>query len=362
MPDQMYFKNVLRVQFAGTQGLFRFSAAAPADQWMIEKLLELRGCRAQVVHIQDFGNPFLPAIRAFSPNQEVRWRNAQQDPGLKQIALGRVLQDIQLLLGQVALHVKPRADANRDEVNIETRRRRRVVPDLDRVFVVNLQRRGVSGVERLFELSRPGLAATGTPAADALRRIYGPGADRLVAAAIAISAFGFLDLTLLAQTRIYFAMGRDGVFLPGLARLHPKFQTPALAILHNPDAPDPPSTPAALKMFCRIARDMGMRTEIVGRDAIERLPEFDALFIRDTTHVNHYTYQFARRAVAEGLVVIDDPDSIVRATNKVFLYELLSRHQIPMPRSLICSPSHMMKAEPVVRVRTVIILKPQPGW
>src|SRR5439155_521427 len=69
------------------------------------------------------------------------------------------------------------------------------------------------------------------PAADALRRIYGPGADRLVAAAIAISAFGFLDLTLLAQTRIYFAMGRDGVFLPGLARLHPKFQTPALAIL-----------------------------------------------------------------------------------------------------------------------------------
>src|SRR5205823_3181563 len=80
---------------------------------------------------------------------------------------------------------------------------------------------------------------------------------------------------------------------------------------------------------------MGMRTEIVGRDAIERLPEFDALFIRDTTHVNHYTYQFARRAVAEGLVVIDDPDSIVRATNKVFLYELLSRHQIPMPRSLI---------------------------
>jgi len=89
----------------------------------------------------------------------------------------------------------------------------------------------LANVVYLQVLSRPGLAATGTPAADALRRIYGPGADRLVAAAIAISAFGFLDLTLLAQTRIYFAMGRDGVFLPGLARLHPKFQTPALAIL-----------------------------------------------------------------------------------------------------------------------------------
>ncbi len=82
----------------------------------------------------------------------------------------------------------------------------------------------------LAVLSRPGLASTATPAADALRRIFGPGADRLIAAAIAVSAFGFLDLTLLAQTRIYYAMGKDGVFLPALARLHPRFQTPALAI------------------------------------------------------------------------------------------------------------------------------------
>ena len=110
---------------------------------------------------------------------------------------------------------------------------------------------------------------------------------------------------------------------------------PALAILYNPGEPDPPSNAAALKNFCKTAKEMGMRAEIIGRDAIDRLPEFDALFIRDTTHVNHYTYQFARRAASEGLVVIDDPDSIVRATNKVFLYELLSRHQIPMPRSLI---------------------------
>ncbi len=82
----------------------------------------------------------------------------------------------------------------------------------------------------LSVLTRPGLAATETPAADAMRLIFGPGADRVVAAAIAVSAFGFLDLTLLAQTRIYYAMGRDGVFLPALARLHPDFGTPVLAI------------------------------------------------------------------------------------------------------------------------------------
>jgi glutathione synthase/RimK-type ligase-like ATP-grasp enzyme len=141
---------------------------------------------------------------------------------------------------------------------------------------------------------------------------------------------GHLDA---AQLKLAAAAAAD--YLASTVRRQRGKGPPALAILHNPDAPDPPSTPAALKMFCKIAREMGIRTEIIGRDAIERLPEFDALFIRDTTHVNHYTYQFARRAVAEGLVVIDDPDSIVRATNKVFLYELLSRHQIPMPRSLI---------------------------
>ena len=64
-----------------------------------------------------------------------------------------------------------------------------------------------------------------------MRRIFGPGADRLIAAAITVSTFGFLDLTLLAPTRIYYAMGADGLFFRRLGRLHPRFQTPALAIL-----------------------------------------------------------------------------------------------------------------------------------
>jgi basic amino acid/polyamine antiporter, APA family len=88
----------------------------------------------------------------------------------------------------------------------------------------------LANVVYLAVLSRPGLAASPTPAADAARQIFGTGADSLISAAIAISAFGFLDLTLLAQTRIYYAMGADGSFLPGLGRLHPRFQTPALAI------------------------------------------------------------------------------------------------------------------------------------
>ena len=42
--------------------------------------------------------------------------------------------------------------------------------------------------------------------------MFGSGADRFIAATIAVSAFGFLDLTLLAPTRIYYAMARDKVF------------------------------------------------------------------------------------------------------------------------------------------------------
>lgn len=89
----------------------------------------------------------------------------------------------------------------------------------------------LANVVYLLALGRDGLAASPTPAAEAVRRLFGPRADRLIAATIAVSAFGFLDLTLLAYTRIYWAMAKDGVFFEGLARLHPRFQTPALAIV-----------------------------------------------------------------------------------------------------------------------------------
>jgi basic amino acid/polyamine antiporter, APA family len=83
----------------------------------------------------------------------------------------------------------------------------------------------------LRALGREGLAATSTPAAEAVRRLFGSGAGRFVAAAIAISTFGFLDLSFLAPTRISYAMARDGLFPSPIARLHPRFQTPAWAIV-----------------------------------------------------------------------------------------------------------------------------------
>lgn len=109
---------------------------------------------------------------------------------------------------------------------------------------------------------------------------------------------------------------------------------PSIAILHDPRAADPPSNAEALRRFATAAESIGMRCTLLGPGDIDRLAEFDALFIRDTTHVAHYTYRFARRAAALGLVVMDDPDSILRCTNKVYLHELLTRHGVPVPRTL----------------------------
>ena len=41
--------------------------------------------------------------------------------------------------------------------------------------------------------------------------------------------------------------------------------------------------------------------------------------------------------------------------------KMISEMPLPMPRSDICSPSHMMNMVPVVRVSTVSRRKPQPG-
>jgi len=82
----------------------------------------------------------------------------------------------------------------------------------------------------LRALGLDGLAATTTPAADAARRMFGAFGDRFVTAAIAISTFGFLDLAILAPTRVYYAMAADGLFVPALAKLHPTFRTPGVAI------------------------------------------------------------------------------------------------------------------------------------
>jgi APA family basic amino acid/polyamine antiporter len=83
----------------------------------------------------------------------------------------------------------------------------------------------------LRALGLDGLAATTTPASTSAEIMFGALGDRFVTAAIAISTFGFLDLAILAPTRVHYAMAADGLFLAALAKLHPTYQTPWVAIL-----------------------------------------------------------------------------------------------------------------------------------
>ena len=110
-----------------------------------------------------------------------------------------------------------------------------------------------------------------------------------------------------------------------------------LAILRDPDEPLPPSTERTIGLFTSAAESLGLRTEQISKSDYGRVAEFDALFIRETTSVNHHTFRFARRASTQGVVVIDDPESILRCSNKVFLAELLSRHGLPTPKTVIFS-------------------------
>ena len=108
-----------------------------------------------------------------------------------------------------------------------------------------------------------------------------------------------------------------------------------LAILHDPLEELPPSNPAALAGFIRVGKSLGIDVELIERKDYSRLAEYDALLIRETTSVDNHTYRFAKKAESEGMVVMDDPASILRCTNKVYLADLLKSHQLGMPATEI---------------------------
>ena len=106
-----------------------------------------------------------------------------------------------------------------------------------------------------------------------------------------------------------------------------------MAILYNAEEALPPSNAKAIRQFMRFGKELDMDVETITSEDFGRLGEFDALFIRETTAVNHHTYRFSKRAEHEGLVVIDAPDAILRCTNKVFLKEMLDANDVPTPET-----------------------------
>ncbi|PJE01359.1 MAG: RimK family alpha-L-glutamate ligase [Leptospira sp.] len=108
-----------------------------------------------------------------------------------------------------------------------------------------------------------------------------------------------------------------------------------LAILTNPKDIHCPSDEKAIQKFVHAADKKGFDVHLITKDDYAKIPQYDGLFIRETTSVNHHTYRFSQRAKAEGLIVIDDPESIIKCTNKVYLAELLNSHSIPSPKTIV---------------------------
>jgi glutathione synthase/RimK-type ligase-like ATP-grasp enzyme len=117
-----------------------------------------------------------------------------------------------------------------------------------------------------------------------------------------------------------------------------KAKTPAkytFATLVDANEALPPSSISSLKHWARIAARMGVEVEPIGKRDLSRLANYDALFIRETTSISNHTYRFARRAQQEGMPVIDDPVSMIRCTNKVYLDELMAGNGIPVPKTVM---------------------------
>ena len=114
----------------------------------------------------------------------------------------------------------------------------------------------------------------------------------------------------------------------------------SFAVLYDPNEAMPPSDLATLKHWSRIAEKQGVEVEPITRRDLARLAEFDALFIRETTSIDNHTYRFARRAMQEGMPVIDDPISMIRCTNKIYLHELMTANGLAVPPTVIIAGPH----------------------
>ena len=80
-------------------------------------------------------------------------------------------------------------------------------------------------------LGAAGAANSQRVAADAIGTILGPAASVVVTALILVSIFSALNGLVLTAPRMYYAMARDGLFFQRLTAVHPRFGTPAIAIV-----------------------------------------------------------------------------------------------------------------------------------
>jgi glutathione synthase/RimK-type ligase-like ATP-grasp enzyme len=85
----------------------------------------------------------------------------------------------------------------------------------------------------------------------------------------------------------------------------------------------------ALQNFRRTAEKMGHTFNFLFRENLQEIPKYDAVFIRATTDPLYTAYIVSKAAWEMGLNVVDDPKSIQICGNKIHLYSLFKKYNIP---------------------------------
>jgi APA family basic amino acid/polyamine antiporter len=89
----------------------------------------------------------------------------------------------------------------------------------------------LANISYLAALGPTEAASASRIASSSVAVVLGPGAAKLVALAILISIFSAANSTALTAPRVFYAMAKDGLFFDKLAEVHPRFGTPAFAII-----------------------------------------------------------------------------------------------------------------------------------
>lgn len=89
----------------------------------------------------------------------------------------------------------------------------------------------LANVGYIAALGPAATAQSSRVAADAMAAVFGPTSGKLLSILVLLSIFSAANGLMLTAPRMYYAMARDGVFFGRLASVHPRFGTPAFAIV-----------------------------------------------------------------------------------------------------------------------------------
>jgi basic amino acid/polyamine antiporter, APA family len=89
----------------------------------------------------------------------------------------------------------------------------------------------IANIAYLVALGPTAATASDAIAATAATAVLGPWAGKIIALTILISTFSAANSVVLTAPRVFYAMANDNLFFKKLAEVHPRFRTPAAAIV-----------------------------------------------------------------------------------------------------------------------------------